>query len=79
VNNIAPDNRAIDSLLDRTFGKAQQSVEIIDNQKPSTDDFARSLLAYLVEKLDIKQEEAIDSVLVEFPEADKIKLLGDGK
>ena len=79
MNNIAPDNRAIDSLLDRTFGKAQQSVEIIDNQKPSTDDFARSLLAYLVEKLDIKQEEAIDSVLVEFPEADKIKLLGDGK
>lgn len=28
VNQIAPDNRAIDSLLDRTFGKATQSIDI---------------------------------------------------
>lgn len=30
VTEIPPDNKAIDSLFDRTFGKAQQSVEITD-------------------------------------------------
>lgn len=30
VTEIPPDNKAIDSMLDRTFGKAQQSIEITD-------------------------------------------------
>jgi hypothetical protein len=35
VTDVMPDNKAIDSLLDRTFGKSQQSIEITDetNQK----------------------------------------------
>ena len=35
VTEILPDNKAIDSMLDRTFGKPQQSIEITDesNQK----------------------------------------------
>ncbi len=28
VTHIMPENRAIDSMLDRTFGKAQQSIEV---------------------------------------------------
>jgi len=38
VTTAAPDNRAIDSLLDRTFGKAQQSVEVIDENKNQSED-----------------------------------------
>jgi hypothetical protein len=37
VTTAAPDNRAIDSLLDRTFGKAQQSVEIKDEREDGED------------------------------------------
>lgn len=33
VNQIAPDNRAIDSLLDRTFGKATQSIDLNGEMK----------------------------------------------
>lgn len=28
ITEVPPDNKAIDSILDRTFGKAQQSIEI---------------------------------------------------
>lgn len=38
VATNAPDNRAIDSLLDRTFGKAPQSVEIKDEGKDLQED-----------------------------------------
>ena len=30
VTNVLPDNKAIDSMLDRTFGKAMQPVEVSD-------------------------------------------------
>ncbi len=32
VTNIPPDTRAIDSMLDRTFGKAMQPVEVSDSE-----------------------------------------------
>jgi hypothetical protein len=41
-----PDNKAIDSLLDRTFGKAPQSVDIKGDIKVAPDDI-RSLIAAL--------------------------------
>ncbi len=36
VTNIAPDNRAIDSMLDRTFGKAMQPIEVSENSDELT-------------------------------------------
>jgi len=30
VTTVQPDNKAIDSMLDRTFGKAQQTIEVVD-------------------------------------------------
>ncbi len=49
VTNIAPDNRAIDSMLDRTFGKAMQPVEVNDSEDRAVK-FAQDLYAELVKK-----------------------------
>lgn len=49
VTSIAPDNRAIDSMLDRTFGKAMQPVEVSDNEDRAVK-FAQDVYGELVKK-----------------------------
>ena len=51
VATNAPDNRAIDSLLDRTFGKAQQSVEIKDENKGESGDIRIMLALHSIKTL----------------------------
>jgi len=68
VSNVHPDNRAIDSMFDRTFGKANQSLEITETQKTYTeDDLARELFKRLIERFNWTPEKAIEAVEMEFP------------
>jgi hypothetical protein len=46
ISTDRPDNKAIDSLLDRTFGKAHQSIDIQGQMKVAPDDI-RALIAAL--------------------------------
>lgn len=50
VTNIPPDNKAIDSMLDRTFGRAVQSIEVSDGAENKAIQIARDLFAELVGK-----------------------------
>jgi hypothetical protein len=50
VTNIAPDNRAIDSMLDRTFGKAMQPVEVSDQSEDRAIQIARDIYVELLKK-----------------------------
>ncbi len=50
VTNIAPDNRAIDSMLDRTFGKAMQPVEVSDISEDRAIQIAQDVYAELLKK-----------------------------
>lgn len=69
VTEVPPDNKAIDSMLDRALGKSVQQVEVV--QKPLTDeDFARELFRRLVEQRNWKKEDAIEGIKQRFPELD---------
>ncbi len=50
VTNIPPDNKAIDSMLDRTFGKAMQTVEISDISDDRAVQIAQDVYAELLKK-----------------------------
>ncbi len=50
VTNIAPDNRAIDSMLDRTFGKAMQPVEVSDQSEHQAIQIAQDIYAELLKQ-----------------------------
>ena len=78
VTDIPPDNRAIDSMYDRTFGKANQSLEITETQKVYTeDDLARELFKRLLAKA-WTPEKAIEGVEQEFPKFD-VRELQEGQ
>lgn len=51
VTEIAPENRAIDSMLDRTFGKATQTVEITVDTEPLIAHVVTLYKWYLEDKL----------------------------
>ena len=50
VTNIAPDNKAIDSMLDRTFGKATQPVEVSEQSEDRAVQIAQDIYAELLKK-----------------------------
>lgn len=50
VTNIPPDNKAIDSMLDRTFGKAVQSIEVNDVTENKALQIAQDVYADLLNK-----------------------------
>ncbi len=50
VTNIPPDTRAIDSMLDRTFGKATQPVEVSDISDDRAVQIAQDVYAELLKK-----------------------------
>lgn len=50
VTDIAPDNRAIDSMLDRTFGKAMQLVKVSDQSEHQAIQIAQDIYAELLKK-----------------------------
>ena len=50
VTNIPPDNKAIDSMLDRTFGKAMQPVEVSDISEDRAVQIAQDVYAELLKK-----------------------------
>lgn len=57
VTRIPPETRAGDSLLDRTFGKAQQNIEVKTDLSPI--EFARELIKALTEEEGMPKEKAI--------------------
>jgi len=78
ITDIPPDNRAIDSMYDRTFGKPNQSLEIIEPQHVYTeDDLARELFKRLIAK-NWTREKAIEGVEYNFPEFD-VRELQEGQ
>ncbi len=50
VTNIPPDNKAIDSMLDRTFGKATQPVEVSDISEDRAVQIAQDVYAQLLKE-----------------------------
>jgi hypothetical protein len=50
VTDIPPDNKAIDSMLDRAFGKAVQSIEVNDVTENKAVRMAQDLYANLLGK-----------------------------
>ncbi len=50
VTNIQPDNKAIDSMLDRAFGRAVQSIEVSDVTGDKAIQVARDVYAELLKK-----------------------------
>lgn len=59
VATNAPDNRAIDSLLDRTFGKPQQSVEFKDENVNAALKVALQIISEIVSEQGLSVEAAI--------------------
>ena len=69
VTNIAPDNRAIDSMLDRTFGKAMQPIEVSENSDELTQ--LKNQIEKVAESEGTDYKTELDIFLREY--ADKIK------
>jgi hypothetical protein len=72
VTDIPPDNKAIDSMLDRAFGKAVQSIEVNDVTENKAVQMAQDLYASLLGKgfaealarQFVKERYQIDEILI---------------
>jgi hypothetical protein len=62
VTDVLPDSKAIDSMLDRTFGKAQQSVEITDASADKVNQLARAVFSDLLTEMKWNEDKARDFV-----------------
>ena len=64
VTDVAPDNRAIDSMLDRTFGRANKSIELSDPQSEKIEQVLREIKLLIAKQPGIaKSEEKLNAML----------------
>jgi hypothetical protein len=77
VTNILPDNKAIDSMLDRTFGKPLQTVEVENKIPISDEEMFVVLFNRILAKGQLKAEEIVFGLKRQerFKNLDEAKLL----